>query len=109
MRIRQHTHTSADDIALSLSLSLTRIEWQFSLNNVVVGPQSTLRSNSRLLSGAAMMPYSTLLEVCQRARESEREERAREAERASERVRARERESERARSERERASKKKNC
>lgn len=35
---------------------------QFSLNTVVVGPGATLRSNSRLLSGAAMMPHSTLLE-----------------------------------------------
>ena len=35
---------------------------QFSLNNVVVGPGATLRSNSRLLSGAAMMPHSALLE-----------------------------------------------
>ncbi|EKX52743.1 hypothetical protein GUITHDRAFT_84689 [Guillardia theta CCMP2712] len=34
----------------------------FTLNQVVVGPGATLRSNSRLLSGAAMMPYSTLLE-----------------------------------------------
>ena len=35
---------------------------EFSLNNVVVGPQATLRSQSRLLSGAAMMADSTLLE-----------------------------------------------
>eukprot|EP00960_Hanusia_phi_P006958 197929-Hanusia_phi.AAC.12 len=34
----------------------------FTLNQVMVGPGATLRSNSRLLSGAAMMPYSTLLE-----------------------------------------------
>ena len=35
---------------------------EFSLNNVVVGPGATLRAHSRLLSGAAMMSYSTLLE-----------------------------------------------
>jgi len=35
---------------------------EFSLNKVVVGPGATLRANSRVLSGAAMMAYSTLLE-----------------------------------------------